>query len=66
VKEYVEESKPFFAVGEYWDSCEYSPPGYCLNYNQSKNHIHINILIPGIVQTSEPKYSKMNPLIDNH
>ncbi|RLM64936.1 hypothetical protein C2845_PM16G06550 [Panicum miliaceum] len=37
VKEYIEESKPLFAVGEYWDSCEYSPPDYRLNYNQD-NH----------------------------
>ncbi|XP_062225534.1 probable alpha-amylase 2 isoform X2 [Phragmites australis] len=37
VKEYIEESKPRFAVGEYWDNCEYSPPDYRLNYNQN-NH----------------------------
>ncbi|XP_066347137.1 probable alpha-amylase 2 isoform X2 [Miscanthus floridulus] len=37
VKEYIEESKPLFAVGEYWDSCEYSPPDYRLNYNQDSH-----------------------------
>ncbi|KAJ3706802.1 hypothetical protein LUZ61_010507 [Rhynchospora tenuis] len=37
VKEYIEESKPMFSVGEYWDSCEYSPTDNSLNYNQD-NH----------------------------
>ncbi|XP_072987661.1 probable alpha-amylase 2 [Typha latifolia] len=37
VKEYVEESKPIFSVGEYWDSCKYSPPEHRLDYNQD-NH----------------------------
>lgn len=35
VKEYVEEAKPLFAVGEYWDSCSYN--GAQLDYNQD-NH----------------------------
>ncbi|EAY93980.1 hypothetical protein OsI_15756 [Oryza sativa Indica Group] len=41
VKEYIEQSKPLFAVGEYWDSCEYSPPDYRLNYNQDKHRQRI-------------------------
>jgi alpha-amylase len=45
VKEYIEESKPLFAVGEYWDSCEYSPPDYRLNYNQGKRIIITFLLI---------------------
>jgi len=45
VKEYVEESKPLFAVGEYWDSCEYSPPDYRLNYNQGNRFIITFLLI---------------------
>ncbi|XP_038979915.1 probable alpha-amylase 2 [Phoenix dactylifera] len=35
VKEYVEESKPMFFVGEYWDTCNYSPD-YCFDYNQGQ------------------------------
>ena len=34
VKEYVEESKPVFSVGEYWDSCNYVAPDSRLDYNQ--------------------------------
>lgn len=45
VKEYIEESKPLFAVGEYWDSCEYSPPDYRLNYNQGNRFIITFLLI---------------------
>ncbi|KAJ0969825.1 hypothetical protein J5N97_022702 [Dioscorea zingiberensis] len=37
VKVYVEESKPLFSIGEYWDSCSYSPPTFRLDYNQD-NH----------------------------
>lgn len=44
VKEYIEESKPRFAVGEYWDNCEYSPPDYRLNYNQSKRFVITSLL----------------------
>ncbi|MQM09744.1 hypothetical protein Taro_042619, partial [Colocasia esculenta] len=34
IKEYVEESRPIFSVGEYWDSCNYSAPNNRLDYNQ--------------------------------
>ncbi|KAJ3680459.1 hypothetical protein LUZ60_016737 [Juncus effusus] len=40
VKEYIEESKPKFSVGEYWDSCEYDAT-HCLNYNQDKHRQRI-------------------------
>lgn len=33
VKEYVERSKPIFSIGEYWDTCNYTP-SYRLDYNQ--------------------------------
>jgi hypothetical protein len=36
-KNTFEESKPLFAVGEYWDSCEYSPTDNRMRYNQGKN-----------------------------
>lgn len=41
VKEYIEESKPVFAVGEYWDSCTYSSPDYRLDYNQDSHRQRI-------------------------
>uniref|UniRef100_A0A0D9W2F2 Alpha-amylase n=1 Tax=Leersia perrieri TaxID=77586 RepID=A0A0D9W2F2_9ORYZ len=47
VKEYVEESKPLFAVGEYWDSCEYSPHDGRLNYNQDNHRQRIINWIDG-------------------
>lgn len=34
VKEYVEQSKPIFSVGEFWDSCNYPAPTHRLDYNQ--------------------------------
>ncbi|XP_020094166.1 probable alpha-amylase 2 isoform X2 [Ananas comosus] len=40
VREYVEESKPIFAVGEYWDSCSYSPENR-LEYNQDSHRQRI-------------------------
>lgn len=42
VKEYVEEAKPIFSVGEYWDTCNYCPPDYRLDSNQGINLV-INI-----------------------
>lgn len=41
VKEYVEESKPIFSVGEYWDACNYSSPNYRLDYNQDSHRQRI-------------------------
>ncbi|KAG1355375.1 Alpha-amylase [Cocos nucifera] len=41
VKEYVEESKPIFSVGEYWDTCNYCPPDYRLDYNQDSHRQRI-------------------------
>uniref|UniRef100_A0A1D1ZBR2 Alpha-amylase n=1 Tax=Anthurium amnicola TaxID=1678845 RepID=A0A1D1ZBR2_9ARAE len=41
IKEYVEESKPIFSVGEYWDSCNYTPPSYRLDYNQDSHRQRI-------------------------
>ncbi|URD97910.1 Alpha-amylase C-terminal beta-sheet domain [Musa troglodytarum] len=41
VKEYVEESKPVFSVGEYWDSCNYAGPDYRLDYNQDSHRQRI-------------------------
>ncbi|XP_009411975.2 probable alpha-amylase 2 [Musa acuminata AAA Group] len=41
VKEYVEESKPVFSVGEYWDSCNYSAPDSRLDYNQDSHRQRI-------------------------
>ncbi|KAG9442169.1 hypothetical protein H6P81_018023 [Aristolochia fimbriata] len=38
VKEYVEQSKPVFSVGEYWDSCNYSSG---LDYNQDSHRQRI-------------------------
>ncbi|KAG9458630.1 hypothetical protein H6P81_003138 [Aristolochia fimbriata] len=35
---YVEQSKPVFSVGEYWDSCNYSPG---LDYNQDSHRQRI-------------------------
>jgi hypothetical protein len=43
VKEYVEESKPMFSVGEYWDSCEYTDG--TLNYNQGEKNIQYSVLV---------------------
>jgi hypothetical protein len=45
VKEYIEEAKPLFAVGEYWDSCEYSPTDNRLSFNQGKRFVIASILI---------------------
>lgn len=41
VKEYIEAAKPMFSVGEYWDSCNYSPPSYHLDYNQDSHRQRI-------------------------
>eukprot|EP00262_Sarcandra_glabra_P006628 TRINITY_DN1898_c0_g1_i1.p1 TRINITY_DN1898_c0_g1~~TRINITY_DN1898_c0_g1_i1.p1 ORF type:complete len:418 (+),score=62.92 TRINITY_DN1898_c0_g1_i1:519-1772(+) len=41
VKEYIEESKPIFSVGEYWDTCNYSAPSYHLDYNQDSHRQRI-------------------------
>lgn len=41
VKEYIEESKPIFSVGEYWDTCNYTTPSYCLDYNQDSHRQRI-------------------------
>ncbi|KAL0913305.1 hypothetical protein M5K25_016756 [Dendrobium thyrsiflorum] len=40
VKEYVKQSKPIFSVGEYWDSCSYSPASQ-LDYNQDSHRQRI-------------------------
>ncbi|KAK8552446.1 hypothetical protein V6N12_041041 [Hibiscus sabdariffa] len=39
VKEYIEEAKPIFSVGECWDSCNYN--GYGLDYNQDSHRQRI-------------------------
>ncbi|XP_068646017.1 probable alpha-amylase 2 isoform X2 [Aristolochia californica] len=39
VKEYVEQSKPVFSVGEYWDSCNYTTNR--LDYNQDSHRQRI-------------------------
>jgi len=39
VKEYIEEAKPIFSVGEYWESCNYS--GTHLEYNQDSHRKRI-------------------------
>ncbi|XP_020261766.1 probable alpha-amylase 2 isoform X2 [Asparagus officinalis] len=41
VKEYVEESKPVFSVGEYWDDCAYSPSDSRLEYDQDSHRQRI-------------------------
>ncbi|KAK1325384.1 putative alpha-amylase 2 [Acorus calamus] len=41
VKKYVEEAKPVFAVGEYWDSCSYNAPDSRLEYNQDSHRQRI-------------------------
>ncbi|XP_031477721.1 probable alpha-amylase 2 [Nymphaea colorata] len=41
VKEYIEQSCPILAVGEYWDSCNYTPPSYHLDYNQDSHRQRI-------------------------
>lgn len=41
VKEYVEESKPAFSLGEYWDNCSYSTPENQLDYNQDSHRQRI-------------------------
>ncbi|XP_058098409.1 probable alpha-amylase 2 isoform X2 [Magnolia sinica] len=40
VKEYVEEAKPIFSVGEYWDTCNYTA-GPRLDYNQDSHRQRI-------------------------
>ncbi|RWR90644.1 putative alpha-amylase 2 [Cinnamomum micranthum f. kanehirae] len=40
VKEYVEQSKPIFSIGEYWDTCNYTP-SYRLDYNQDSHRQRI-------------------------
>eukprot|EP01018_Ginkgo_biloba_P018376 Gb_04803 [translate_table: standard] len=41
VKEYIEASEPLFTVGEYWDSCSYTPPSDHLDYNQDSHRQRI-------------------------
>eukprot|EP00252_Welwitschia_mirabilis_P016295 TRINITY_DN3595_c0_g1_i1.p1 TRINITY_DN3595_c0_g1~~TRINITY_DN3595_c0_g1_i1.p1 ORF type:complete len:419 (+),score=77.94 TRINITY_DN3595_c0_g1_i1:182-1438(+) len=47
VKEYIEESQPVLAVGEYWDACNYIPPSYHLDYNQDSHRQRIINWIDG-------------------
>lgn len=44
VKEYVEESKPVFSVGEYWDTCNYSSADHRLDYNQGMRALYYVLL----------------------
>uniref|UniRef100_A0A0C9RI29 Alpha-amylase n=1 Tax=Wollemia nobilis TaxID=56998 RepID=A0A0C9RI29_9CONI len=46
VKEYIEASNPMFSVGEYWDSCNYTP-SYNLDYNQDGHRQRIINWIDG-------------------
>ncbi|XP_077231517.1 putative alpha-amylase 2 isoform X1 [Tasmannia lanceolata] len=41
VKEYIEESKPVFSVGDYRDSCNYTTPSSRLDYNQDSHRQRI-------------------------
>ncbi|CAI0435023.1 unnamed protein product [Linum tenue] len=50
VKEYIEGAKPKFAVGEYWDSCNYN--GSYLEYNQDNHRQRIINWIDGTGQLS--------------
>ncbi|CAN1322874.1 Probable alpha-amylase 2, partial [Linum perenne] len=50
VKEYIEGAKPRFAVGEYWDSCNYN--GTYLEYNQDSHRLRIINWIDGTSQLS--------------
>lgn len=36
MKEYIEVTKPVFAIGEYWDSLSYEGGNVC--YNQGSSH----------------------------
>ncbi|KAK4348960.1 hypothetical protein RND71_031715 [Anisodus tanguticus] len=45
VKEYIEEAKPMFSVGEYWDTCNYK--GSYLDYNQDSHRQRIINWIDG-------------------
>ncbi|TMW96272.1 hypothetical protein EJD97_007641 [Solanum chilense] len=50
VKEYIEGAKPTFAVGEYWDTCNYK--GSNLDYNQDSHRQRIINWIDGAGQLS--------------
>ncbi|KAL6506648.1 putative alpha-amylase 2 [Orobanche hederae] len=50
VKEYIDGSKPVFAVGEFWDSCNYK--GGYLEYNQDSHRQRIINWIDGTGQLS--------------
>eukprot|EP00271_Cylindrocystis_brebissonii_P007275 TRINITY_DN20604_c0_g1_i1.p1 TRINITY_DN20604_c0_g1~~TRINITY_DN20604_c0_g1_i1.p1 ORF type:complete len:417 (+),score=66.73 TRINITY_DN20604_c0_g1_i1:499-1749(+) len=41
VKEYIEAAEPVFAVGEYWDACNYSGEEYTFDFDQNSHRQRI-------------------------
>lgn len=64
MKEYVEESKPVFSVGEYWDNCTYNTSDYRLDYNQGISLWYaIEFKLANRVSTEPNKLNKLKSLI---